>query len=890
MTSSEIRKSFLDFFNSKGHTIVPSAPLMPTSPNLLFTNAGMNQFVPYFLGEQKTPFLRAADTQKCIRAGGKHNDLEDVGLDTYHHTFFEMLGNWSFGDYFKKEAIEWAWELLVEVWKFPKERLYATVYEPRDGDPAEFDEEAFQIWERLMASYGLDPKIHIKKCGKKENFWMMGDTGPCGPCSEIHMDLTPNGDSKGVLVNSGSPLCMEIWNLVFMQFNAQPDGTFVPLKHKNIDTGMGLERVAGIMATTQNFKDFSKPSSNYDSDLFTDIFKHISHMSGKTYTGTVPRDPRDMSAQEITDCVFRVLADHIRTLSFSIADGILPSNEGRNYVLRRILRRAVMYGSRLGLKNGFFARLADPLIEKMSPVFPELIEQKKVIIKTIENEETSFARTLDRGLEILDRITVEEGSISGEQAFILYDTFGFPLDLTELIARERNLPVDVAGFEREMERQRARAREAQKKEVISVSDVSEVEHATQFVGYKSENLVNFTTNIIAIVEGDDADFVILPQTPFYAEKGGQVGDRGFIEIGGVAHEVFDTKTDAAGHILHKVRKDVFKKGDVGADVSVSVDVVRRRSIQRHHSATHILHWALRQVLGNNVRQAGSYVDDERMRFDFQHYEAPTPEQLREIEFLANKKILENAPVTWRLLPRREVPKDCMALFSEKYGAVVRIVEMGEFSKELCGGTHVSSTGELGIIKIVSEGAISSGTRRIEAVAGISALERIEGFQRQLSETARRLSCPIEEIPGRLEKLTEAKQELERELKSLRKQNAGRIAKTIAEESVLKGGKVPFMVKLVELENPGEMRSLAVEISKEKPGGVVVLGARFGDKATVLALSSNEAIAAGFKAGDIVREITGKLGGRGGGKPDFAQGGGSPENLKKVLSEYKSAIK
>ncbi len=888
MNSSEIRKSFLDFFNSKGHTIVPSASLMPSSPNLLFTNAGMNQFVPFFLGEEKSPFLRAADTQKCIRAGGKHNDLEDVGFDTYHHTFFEMLGNWSFGDYFKKEAIEWAWELLTKVWKMPKERLYASVYSPNEGDPSEFDSEAYGVWEKIFRDEGMDPSVHIKSFGKKENFWMMGETGPCGPCSEIHFDLTPNGDTNGALVNAGSPMCIEIWNLVFMQFNANPDGSFVPLKSKNIDTGMGLERVAGIAASTKNFTDFSRMSSNYDSDLFTDIFAFISDMSGKTYRATLPKDPRDMSAQELTDCVFRVLADHIRTLVFSIADGIMPGNEGRNYVLRRILRRAVMYGKRLGMESGFFSRLADPVIVKMSPVFPELSEQRKLIIKVLENEEKSFGATLDRGLQLLDSITLNEGKISGEQAFILYDTFGFPLDLTQLIARERNLPVDVVGFEREMEKQRARARSAQKREVISVADVSSVERATQFVGYESKNLADFPSEISAIVEGEKEDFLIFPQTPFYAEKGGQVGDTGFVEINGMAREIFDTKIDKAGRILHKVRKGVFKKSDIGSEVSLNVDSFRRRAIQRHHSATHILHWALRRVLGGHVKQAGSYVDPDRFRFDFSHFEAPTPEQLAEIETLANKKILENSPVVWREMPFREVPKTCLAFFGEKYGAVVRMVKMGDFSEELCGGTHVSATGDIGIVKIISEGAIAAGTRRIEAVAGIAALENIDRTQEILKDAAKSLSCKPEELSDRIRKLIDAKSEAEKELKAYRKAEAESAAKGLSKSAVEKGG-IAWIVGEASAENPNMLRELAVRISKERENSVVVLALRSGPKATVLALASKTAIEKGIKAGELVGRLAGMIGGKGGGKPDFAMGGGSSENLSSALEEFKKSV-
>ncbi|MCZ6673715.1 MAG: alanine--tRNA ligase, partial [Verrucomicrobia bacterium] len=451
MTSSEIRQSFLDFFKSKEHEIVPSAPLLPTAPNLLFTNAGMNPFVPYFLGERNAVNKRVADTQKCIRAGGKHNDLEDVGFDTYHLTFFEMLGNWSFGDYFKLEAIEWAWELLTEVWKFPKERLYATVYEPGKDEPAKLDQETYDLWKTIFETAGLDPKVHIVMGGKKDNFWMMGDTGPCGPCSEIHMDLTPNGDSKGKLVNKDSPLCIEIWNLVFIQFNATPLGTFVPLAHKHVDTGMGFERVCGIMGTTKNFTDFGTISSNYNCDLFQDIFVNLTKLSNKAYQATLPKSPDKMSEQEATDVAFRVIADHVRTLSCSIADGILPGNEGRNYVLRRILRRAIMFGNQLGLRSGFFEKLVTPVVEKLGSIYPELVDQKKVIEKVIRSEEEAFGKTLDRGLALFDRVT-RDGSkiISGKAAFTLYDTYGFPLDLTQLIARERGLTVETDEFDKAM--------------------------------------------------------------------------------------------------------------------------------------------------------------------------------------------------------------------------------------------------------------------------------------------------------------------------------------------------------------------------------------------------------------------------------------------------------
>ena len=890
MNSSEIRKSFLDFFEAKAHSIVPSASLMPTSPNLLFTNAGMNQFVPYFLGDMKSPFRRAADTQKCIRAGGKHNDLEDVGFDTYHHTFFEMLGNWSFGDYFKKEAIEWAWELLTKVWGFPKERLYATVYEPKEGEPAEFDAEAYAIWEKVFLAEGMDPKIHIKKCGKKDNFWMMGETGPCGPCSELHVDLTPEGKTQGSLVNSDSPLCIEIWNLVFMQFNAEVDGTFSPLKNKNIDTGMGLERVAGIMATTKNFADFSQTSSNYNSDLFTDIFAKISDMSGKTYKGTIPADRNDMSAQELTDCIFRVLADHIRTLSFSIADGIMPGNDGRNYVLRRILRRAVMYGKRLGLKHGFFTQLADSVINKMSAFFPELKEQREVILKVLENEEKSFDRTLDTGLQLLDKITENSDSITGEQAFVLYDTYGFPIDLTELIARERKMSVDTAGFEREMQRQRERARAAQKKEVITVADTADTAAATQFAGYERENLEGFTTQIEALIEGDQFDFVVVKQTPFYAEKGGQVGDIGSISFGGKTAEILDTKVNAGGVFLHKVAKNSVPKNAVGKDAVLNVDLERRAAIQRHHSATHLLHWALRKVLGEHVRQAGSFVNEERLRFDFSHFEAPTKNQLREIERLANEKILENLSVKWYEVPFNEKPKNCLAFFGDKYGAVVRVIDMG-FHAELCGGTHVSALGEIGMVKIVSESAIAAGTRRLEAVAGKAAFAYANAMESEIAGITSRLSCKPNEISEHLEKLIAAKNELEREIKNLKKQNASKEAEGLVSDVIESGG-ASWIVKTVKAENPNELRELAVQISKSAnlENLAVLLGANAGGKGAILALCSDGAIKNGVKAGDVIRKAAALMGGRGGGKPDFAMGGGDPQKLESAFAEFKNSLK
>ena len=892
MNSLEIRQSFFDFFKSKSHEIVASASLMPSSPNLLFTNAGMNQFVPYFLGDIPAPYKRAADTQKCIRAGGKHNDLEDVGFDTYHHTFFEMLGNWSFGDYFKREAIEWAWELLTKVWGFPKERLYATVYMPGAGDPSEFDKEAYDIWAEIFKAEGIDPAIHIRMGNKKDNFWMMGETGPCGPCSELHVDLTPNGDTKGELVNSDSAQCIEIWNLVFMQFNAEENGSFVPLKFKHIDTGMGLERVAGIIATTKNFTDFSALSSNYNSDLFTDIFKKISDMSGKTYGGTIPADRNDMSGEELTDCIFRVLADHIRTLSFSIADGILPGSEGRNYVLRRILRRAVMYGKRLGLSHGFFAKLADALIEKMSPIFPELKLQREVIVRVLANEEKTFERTLDRGLQLLDTITENENKISGEQAFALYDTYGFPIDLTQLIARERGLDVDVESFEAEMEKQRARARAAQKKEVISVADINEDIEATQFLGYEKQYWQNFETNLLGIVKGEDgADFLIFPQTPFYAEKGGQVGDTGTVAVGGKTIEILDTKVNANGLYLHKVKQASVDESLVGKEAVLNLYTARRNAVERHHTATHLLHWALRKVLGTHVRQAGSLVNEKHLRFDFAHFEAITENQLHEIERLANARILENKKLSWTEMPYNEVPESCIAFFGDKYGAVVRVVDMEDVHAELCGGTHVEALGEIGALKIVSEGGIAAGTRRIEAVAGMSAYDYMENFRREVREISKDLSAKPENIKAAVDKLSSENKALEREVKNLKKANAGKQAEELA-SNIIEAAGFNYIINITPAQDADTLRQLGMETLKLNvpayPSLIVVLGS--SETGNIVSLSSVSAMEHGANSGTYVKSLSGAMEGRGGGKPDFAMGGGKPELLEKAFEEFKNNLK
>src|SRR4029450_3808323 len=677
MTSAEIRKSFFDFFREKKHTVVPSSPLLPDAPNLLFTNAGMNQFVPIFLGQQKPQWSppRVVDTQKCIRAGGKHNDLEDVGLDTYHHTFFEMLGNWSFGDYFKKEAIEWAWELVVERWKFPAQRLYATVYQPGPGEPREFDQEAYDHWARLFREADLDPKVHVLRSGKADNFWMMGDTGPCGPCSEVHIDLTPDGDTRGALVNEGDPRCIEIWNLVFIQFNANPDGTFTPLPQRHVDTGMGFERVTAIIQDTKHLSDFSGIISNYETDIFRPIFDELEKLSGKKYASTLPdpSKPSTVNSQQATDVAFRVIADHIRALSFAIADGIIPSNEGRGYVLRRILRRAVRYGRSLGFHEPFFFKLVDVVAKTMGDVFPEIRVKQKTIKDVIRREEGAFNKTLDKGIELFEQeVARGVSTISGAFAFRLYDEQGFPLDLTELMARERGLAVDVAGFERLMEEQRERARKAQKKEKISVEE-SELKAApTKFLGYDYLEAESVVETVLPGTKPEELN-IVLDRTPLYAEMGGQVGDRGLLHVpgrgrgGGGELRVIDTQK-RGDVFVHRAALVEGRAPEPGEAVRVSVDTDRRRAIQGHHTVTHLLHWALHEVVSRDASQKGSYVGPDKLTFDFSS--APlTKQQVRDVEKLVNDKVTENAAVSWTEIPYKEVKKrtDIIQFFGEKYG-------------------------------------------------------------------------------------------------------------------------------------------------------------------------------------------------------------------------------
>ncbi|MEY4034689.1 MAG: alanine--tRNA ligase [Verrucomicrobiota bacterium] len=883
MTSAQVRQSFLDFFKSKQHSIVQSSSLMPDSPNLLFTNAGMNQFVPIFLGQTKCPYTpgRAADTQKCIRAGGKHNDLEDVGLDTYHHTFFEMLGNWSFGDYFKREAIDFAWELITEVWKFPKHRLYATVYKPdkSKGDPSDFDQEAWDVWAEKFRAAGLDPAIHIVNGNKKDNFWMMGETGPCGPCTELHVDLTPEGDTKGTLVNGSDARCMEIWNLVFIQFNANPDGTFSPLPARHVDTGMGFERVSGIMQCTKNFKDFSGVISNYESDVFSPLFRRLEELSGKKYASTLPA-PGSSGAneQEKIDVAFRVIADHIRTLSFAIADGIQPGNTDRNYVLRRILRRAVRYGRTLGLKNGFFHKLVDVLAETMGDIFPEIRTRRAIVAEVIRNEEESFNRTLDKGIALFEDAAAKlpaGGAISGALAFRLYDEQGFPLDLTQLMARERGLTVDGAGFETLMEEQRARARAAQKKEVITLSDIGS-EHPTTFVGYDA---FAAQAKVAQVAKVKERSVVVLDQTPCYAEMGGQVGDTAVLTAGGRSWRVTDTQKSGQTS-LHFLEGD--DAPEAGAAIEIVVDQARRDAIQRHHTVTHILHWALHEVVSKEASQKGSAVAPDKLTFDF-NGQALTPSQVADIERLVNERILANDGVSWTEVKYSHVKgrPDIMQFFGDKYGEFVRVVQVGGkatgldgWSMELCAGTHVRHTGEIGLFRITGENAIAAGVRRIEAVAGLAAYDRARSEAELLKALAAASNTPIGDLAKRFEALMEQANTLEKKLKSFRDKEAAVLAESLAGQAADRAG-LKYVVSQVSMENPNDLRELGAKVAaKVGPSAVVVLAAVIAGKVSLIANCGPEAVKAGKQAGKIVTDACGKLGGKGGGKPDSAMGGGT----------------
>jgi alanyl-tRNA synthetase/REP element-mobilizing transposase RayT len=1096
MTSTEIRQSFLDFFREKQHTIVPSGSLLPDSPNLLFTNAGMNQFVPIFLGQQKPPWSppRVVDTQKCIRAGGKHNDLDDVGLDTYHHTFFEMLGNWSFGDYFKKEAIDWAWELVIDRWKLPPQRLYATVYKPGPGEPSEFDQEAHDHWARLFRKAGLDPAVHVVDGNKKDNFWMMGDTGPCGPCSELHIDLTPAGDTKGSLVNAGDARCIEIWNLVFIQFNANADGTFVPLPQRHVDTGMGFERVTAMIQGTKNFTDFSRPISNYETDAFRPIFDEIEKLSGKKYGSTLP-DLSQLSilnSQQATDVAFRVIADHIRTLSFAIADGIQPSNEGRGYVLRRILRRAVRYGRTLGFHEPFFYKLTDVLARTMSAIFPELRSKESVIKETLRREEEGFNKTLDKGIalfesevsrlgsardsragsgdspepslaetkyskrglphferpwgkyvvtfntrdrrpltpierdivlecltfparknhyqlyaacvmpdhvhllfepqiknndatgepffyslsellqniksvsahklnasrgengpvwekESFDRLIRSESdlqekfvyicrnpwtagvvplgsdyrwlwtsedearprassgespdearesralpSISGAFAFRLYDEQGFPFDLTELMARERGLTVDKEVFETLMEAQRSRARAGQKKTVIELS-ASDGKTTTHFLGYDHDHT---GADVLAVTAANGKPAIVLNNSVCYAEMGGQVGDTGEMWSGERRWRITDTRK-AGGTWLHLIEgKDGPGEGE---HVTVAFEKFRRRAVERHHTVTHVLHWALHEIVSRDATQKGSYVGPDKLTFDFSSA-ALTAQQKRAVEKLVNEKIEENEPVSWTEIAYADAKKraDIKQFFGDKYGDTVRVVQIGGeperlngYSMELCGGTHVRATGDVGSFRIVREEAIAAGIRRIEAVAGdaardwakqeaIKQQEKFEALARKNEGIAAlpafaddaETKAMLEQVDARsahLEKLEAEVHEWEKQHAKASEADLRSRAGLIANELVTAhAGEKSCVAEVPDAD--GKLLQAVVDALKPKFNGPIFLAGASEGRVALVASVPKE-LTSKVQANKLIQEVAPIVGGKGGGRSEGAQGAG-----------------
>ena len=935
MTSSEIRQSFLDFFASKQHTAVPSASLMPQSPGLLFTNAGMNQFVPYFLGTEKAPYspARAADTQKCIRAGGKHNDLEDVGYDTYHHTFFEMLGNWSFGDYFKKEAIAWGWELIVDVWGVPAERLYATVYAPSEGDPSSFDQAAYDFWAAHFESKGLDPKKHIINGNVKDNFWMMGETGPCGPCSELHVDLTPNGDSEGKLVNMDSDLCIEIWNLVFIQYNAEADGSFRDLPAKHVDTGMGFERACSLIQNTKGFTDFSQKPTNYATDVFQPIFRTLEKLSGKMYQDIYPESvdsDKSLLSNEMKEAIaFRVIADHIRTLSFSLADGILLGNTGRNYVLRRILRRAVRYGRTLGFSSQqtFLPELVDTLVEQFGAVFPELKKRSAAIKENLQREEGSFNETLDRGLAMFEQeIADGKQQLCGEFAFKLYDTFGFPIDLTQLLCAERGLKVDMATFEQHMEAQRERARSARTQQLVRAADIA-TEASTAFTGF-DEDEANAT--VLEIHTQDDAQLIITDRTPLYTEMGGQLGDQGTLTVNGTQYPINAVQQLSAAR-AHSLPLDA--QIAIGDEVTLRLDPTRRRPIEAHHTATHLLHWALHEIVSTDAAQQGSMVSRTRLRFDF-NSGALTPEQIDAIENKVNACIEAGEPVSWQEVPHEDIKdrKDIQQFFGDKYGKIVRVVQIGGvpgtldgYSMELCGGTHVRNTKDIGIFKIKSEGAIASGVRRIEALCGTAAYDwvrsSVENATAEEKELRVRLNAkneqlaaldaaPIQfaEMPhiivgmlaeGNFEQKNKVFKEILAHLQGLK-------SAVVDADKVLKKAQAAGAAKVANALLTEQDLSTHVVLSAEGPAALLqellngLKGRQFanaafcvvddGEKLYLGALCGNVAKSAGLMAGRLIQTLAPIAGGKGGGKPDMARGAASERSkVSELIAAAKDAL-
>ena len=864
LTANEIRDSFVKFFESKGHQIVPSAPMViKDDPTLMFTNAGMNQFKDIILGNHPAKYKRVTDSQKCLRVSGKHNDLEEVGHDTYHHTMFEMLGNWSFGDYFKKEAISWAWEFLVDVLKIDPKNLYATVFEGSPEEGLERDNEAAGYWAQYM------PEDHIINGNKHDNFWEMGDTGPCGPCSEIHIDLRTDEERAAVpgseLVNHDHPQVIEIWNLVFMQYNRKADGSLESLPAKVIDTGMGFERLCMAMQGKR---------SNYDTDVFQPIIKVIGDMAGVVY-----------GKEEKTDVAMRVIADHIRTIAFSITDGQLPSNAKAGYVIRRILRRAVRYAyTFLGQKQAFMYRLVPVLVEKMGGAYPELKAQQNLIEKVIKEEEESFLRTLETGIRLLDKTMNEtkaagKTEISGVDAFTLYDTFGFPFDLTELILRENGLTADVKGFEAEMEKQKARARNAA---AVETGDwVTLKEGETTFVGY---DYTEYETSILRYRQVKQKNQtlyqIVLSDTPFYAESGGQVGDTGVLVSEFETIEIIDTKKEnnLPIHIAKKLPEHP------EAPMMACVDTDKRSACAANHSCTHLLDEALREVLGTHVEQKGSLVTPDSLRFDFSHFQKVTPEQIREVEHLVNAKIRENVPLTeYRNLPIEKAKElGAIALFGEKYGDEVRVVQFGS-SIEFCGGTHVSATGKIGMVKIISESSVAAGVRRIEAVTGAKVEEMLDTIQDTLADL-KALFNNTPDLKVAINKYIEENSGLKKQVEEFMKEKEATVkAKLIENAKEVNGMKVVSAVLPLPAET---VKNLAFQLKGEMGDNLfVAIGSAYEGKPMLTVMLGEDLVKAGMNAGAMVREAAKMIQGGGGGQPHFATAGGkNPDGLNAAVDK------
>jgi alanyl-tRNA synthetase len=868
MTAAEIRQLFLDFFEKKQHKIVPSAPLVvKNDPTLMFTNAGMNQFKDYFLGNKVPPATRIADTQKCLRVSGKHNDLEEVGIDTYHHTMFEMLGNWSFGDYFKKEALEWSWELLTEVYKLPKDRLYATVFGGDEKEGLAPDTEALEIWKTML------PESQILFGNKKDNFWEMGDTGPCGPCSEIHIDMRSEDEIKKKagreLVNADDPQVIEIWNNVFIQFERINDGSLRPLPAQHVDTGMGFERlVRAIQGKT----------SNYDTDVFTPLLDKLATLSGIPY-----------GKDEKTAIAMRVCADHVRAVAFAIADGQLPANNGAGYVIRRILRRAIRYGyTFLGFKTPFMCELVPTLAEQMKNVFPELAQQTDFVAKVFTEEENSFLRTLETGLKRIEQITAEMSGkvIDGKVVFELYDTFGFPTDLTALIAREKGLSIDEKGFEAEMKQQKDRSRAATATAtgdwVVILPELTD----TEFIGYENLSATAQITKYRKVsAKGKDLFQFVLNKTPFYAESGGQVGDKGFVLIHNKTVEVIDTKKEN-DLIVHFTTTDLgqFELNEK-TYITAQVEVTSRIATTANHSATHLLHAALRRVLGSHVAQKGSLVNQDVLRFDFSHFAKMTDEEIAQVEQIVNQKIRENIALN----EQRNVPIEkakamgAMALFGEKYGEFVRVITFdADFSVELCGGTHVKATGEIGLFKIIAESSVSAGVRRIEAITAQTAENYVAEQEKLLQDIKELLKNP-KDVRKALTELIEEKQQAQKQIEAFRHEQNQQIKKSLLGNIQMKN-EMSIIIAEVPIDTADGVKQVAFELRQQVEHLLLVLAAVIDGKPHLAVMLSDDIVAKGINAANLVRDLAKEIQGGGGGQPFFATAGG------KNIDGIKNAIK